>query len=435
MKAKEYCQKTVIIAHYLGLMPKKLRLLAGLLCAGLGATSAISQPSAIAQPGDADLSRAQAYARAAQLEALGRVLFADPSLSASGQIACATCHDPQRSFGPPNGLAVQLGGKDLRQPGIRAVPSLKYLQVIPQFTEHYYESDDEGDDSIDNGPTGGLTWDGRVDRGRDQARIPLLSPFEMANDDAAAVVATVRGVSYAGMLRKIFGDTILDDDDKAFAAITEALEVFQQDYREFYPYSSKYDAYLAGRAVLTKQEAHGLALFNDPNKGNCGNCHRSLRGKDGTPPQFTDYGLIAIGVPRNRDIPANRDPNFFDLGACGPLRTDLASHPEYCGRFVTPTLRNVALRQTFFHNGAVHSLREAIAFYVERDTDPGKWYPRDATGRVQKFDDLPPLYRENVNMEPPFGGHPGDPPTLSAGEIDDVIAFLNTLTDGYEAAH
>ena len=71
-------------------------------------------------------------------------------------------------------LAVQLGGKDMRQPGMRAVPSLKYLQVVPQFTEHYFESDDEGDDSIDNGPTGGLTWDGRVDRGRDQARIPLL---------------------------------------------------------------------------------------------------------------------------------------------------------------------------------------------------------------------------------------------------------------------
>ena len=74
-------------------------------------------------------------------------------------------------------LPVQLGGKDMQQPGMRAVPSLKYLQAVPQFTEHYFESDDEGDDSIDNGPTGGLTWDGRVDRGRDQARIPLCRPL------------------------------------------------------------------------------------------------------------------------------------------------------------------------------------------------------------------------------------------------------------------
>jgi len=386
-----------------------------------------------AQAGAGTLTRPQAYARAAQLAALGRRLFADPSLSVSGRMACTTCHDPSHAFGPPNALPVQFGGADMHQPGQRTVPSLKYLQAVPQFTEHYYESEDEGDDSIDNGPTGGLTWDGRVDRGRDQARIPLLSPFEMANAGAGAVVAKARQAGYADELRKIFGTAIFDDTEKAFAGIVEALEVFQQDYRTFYPYSSKYDAYLAGRAELTPQEIRGLNLFNDPGKGNCGNCHRSQRGRDGTPPQFTDYGLIAIGVPRNRDIPANADPDFFDLGLCGPLRTDLADRAEYCGRFITPTLRNAALRQTFFHNGAVHSLREAVAFYVERDTDPGKWYPRDATGQILKFDDLPQRYRDNINSEPPFGGHPGDRPVLSSSEIDDIVVFLNTLTDDDKA--
>jgi cytochrome c peroxidase len=385
-----------------------------------------------AQDRDPAMSRPQAYARAAELEALGRKLFFDPSLSASGQMACATCHDPQHAFGPTNALAVQLGGADLKQPGVRATPSLKYLQVVPQFTEHYYESEDEGDDSVDNGPTGGLTWDGRADRGRDQARIPLLSPFEMANDAPADVVARVRTGNLAGEFRKIFGDDVFDDADRAFAGIAEALEVFEQDYRSFYPYSSKYDAYLAGKAELTVPEARGLSLFDDENKGNCGNCHRSQPGKDGSPPQFTDYGMIAVGVPRNPAIPVNADPNYFDLGLCGPLRTDLYDHADYCGRFITPTLRNVALRQSFFHNGLVHTLREAIAFYVERDTAPEKWYPRDANGQVLKFDDLPEAYRGNINMEPPFGGHPGDPPALSASEIDDVIAFLNTLTDGYD---
>jgi cytochrome c peroxidase len=402
------------------------RTLLWLVCCGLLAGIGTG-----ARAGDTVLTRPQAYERAAQLAALGAKLFADVSLSASGRMACATCHDADHAYGPPNALAVQLGGADMRMPGLRAVPSLKYLQVVPQFTEHYYESEDEGDDSVDNGPTGGLTWDGRVDRGRDQARIPLLSSFEMANVDAAAVAAKVRQASYADELRKIFGPDIFDDADKAFAGVVEALEAFEQDYRAFYPYSSKYDAYLAGRATLSEPEARGLALFNDPDKGNCGNCHRSQRGKDGTPPQFTDYGMIAIGVPRNRDIPANADPNFFDLGLCGPLRTDLAGRADYCGRFLTPTLRNVALRQSFFHNGAVHTLREAIAFYVERDTDPGKWYPRDAAGRVEKFDDLPPSYRDNVNMEPPFGPRSGNVPALSASEIDEVIAFLNTLTDGY----
>jgi cytochrome c peroxidase len=377
------------------------------------------------------LTRPQAYARAAALQALGRKLFFDASLSGSGRMACSTCHDPKFAFGPPNGRAVQLGGKDLRQPGLRAVPSLTYLQAVPQFTEHYYESDEEGDASVDNGPTGGLTWDGRVDRRRDQARVPLLSPFEMANGGAADVVARVRQASYAGELRKIYGATIFDNPDQAFAAVSEALAVYQQDYAAFYPYSSKYDAFLAGRAQLTPKEARGLDLFNDPAKGNCASCHISARGNDGTPPQFTDYGLIAIGVPRNRDIPANADPAFFDLGACGPLRTDLAGRGEYCGLFRTPSLRNVALRHVFYHNGGEHDLHKAVAFYVERDTAPEKWYPRDASGRVLKFDDLPARYRANVNNEPPFGGKPGDQPALSAAEIDDIVAFLGTLTDGY----
>jgi cytochrome c peroxidase len=410
------------------LMPSALKILSGTML-----HVALFVAVATAQSGDTAMTRSEAYARAAQLETLGRALFFDPSLSASGRMSCATCHDPQHAFGPSNGLAVQLGGKDMQQPGVRTVPSLKYLQAVPPFTEHYFESDDEGDDSIDNGPTGGLTWDGRVNRGRDQARIPLLSPFEMANASPADAVARVRDGPHAGELRKLFGDDVFADPERAFSGIAEALEVFQQDYRAFYSYSSKYDAFLVGRATLTTQEARGLALFDDPEKGNCGNCHRSQRAKDGTPPQFTDYGMIAVGLPRNRAIPANADPNYFDLGLCGPLRTDLSGNHGYCGRFITPTLRNVALRQSFFHNGVVHSLREAVAYYVERDTDPAKWFPQDTAGQVQKFDDLPESYRANVNMEPPFGGRPGDPPTLSASEIDAVVAFLNTLTDGYES--
>ena len=380
---------------------------------------------------DTGLSRAEVFARATALQALGQKIFFDASLSSSGSFSCASCHSPDHGFASPNTLAVQLGGKDRKQAGLRAVPSLKYLQVVPHFTEHYYESEDEGDDSVDNGPTGGLTWDGRVDRGRDQARLPLFSSFEMANENAAALAARARRASYAGELRRLFGKTVFDDNERTVAAVVEALEVFQQDHRLFYPYSSKYDAYLAGTASLTPQEERGLAAFNDPARGNCNGCHRSERDKNGTPPQFTDYGLIGIGVPRNPDIPANADPKFFDLGACGPLRSDLAGRAEYCGLFKTPSLRNVALRQTFFHNGAVHSLRDAVAFYVERDTNPGKWYSHDADGNVRKYDDLPEEYRGNLNNEPPFGERPGSGPALTSAEIDDIVAFLATLTDGY----
>jgi cytochrome c peroxidase len=374
-------------------------------------------------------TRAEIYAKVHEMTEIGRALFSDPALSASGTIACVTCHDRHAAYGPPNALAVQLGGIDGRQPGLRAVPSLRYLQAVPAFTEHYYESEDEGDPTIDNGPTGGLTWDGRVDRGRDQARLPLLSPFEMANPSEAAVAASAARSFSAPALRKTFGAKVFDDPAKAFAAIIESLEAYEQSAPDFYPYSSKYDSYLAGAATLTEEEARGLALFNDPAKGNCAHCHRSARGNDGTAPQFSDFGFNAVGVPRNPAIPANADPAYFDLGLCGPLRTDFRDRPEYCGQFRTPTLRNVALRQVFFHNGAMHSLEQVMDFYAERDTDPGKWYRRAADGMVEKFDDLPAKYRENVNVEPPFDRHPGEAPALSPAERADIIAFLKTLTD------
>jgi cytochrome c peroxidase len=398
----------------------------------LGAAPAAGSSALGAALPQGGMTRAEVRRRVAVLAALGRRLFFDARLSDSGRQACASCHDPQHAFGPPNAAAVQLGGPDLRQPGLRAVPSLKYLQVVPAFTEHFFDNEDEADESVDNGPTGGLTWDGRVDRGHTQAPIPLLSPFEMANASPDAVVARALQAGYGQDLEAIFGAPILEDRSAVFAAIVKAFEVFEQDWRTFYPYSSKYDAYLAGLTALTPAEARGLELFDDPDKGNCAGCHISERGNDGTPPQFTDFGLIALGLPRNPEIPANADPAFFDLGVCGPLRTDFRDRDEYCGLFRTPSLRNVATRRTFFHNGVIHSLREAAEFYATRDTNPERWYPRGSDGSVRKFNDLPPRYWKNLSEEPPFDGREsGGPPALTEAEIDDLVAFLGTLTDGW----
>jgi len=249
--------------------------------------------------------------------------------------------------------------------------------------------------------------------------------------DAAAVAARLRAGKHAQTLREVFGADILERDEVAFQAALMALEVFQETPSEFYPYSSKYDAFLRRQVKLSEQEARGLRLFNDPAKGNCAACHPSAISADGVFPAFSDFGFIALGVPRNRKLAVNADPAFFDMGLCGPDRTDLKARAEYCGLFRTPGLRNVAQRKTFFHNGAFHSLEEVLRFYVQRDSNPGKWYPRKADGSIDKFDDLPARYRDNVNMEPPFGGAPGSKPTLSEAEIRDVIAFLKTLNDGY----
>jgi cytochrome c peroxidase len=378
------------------------------------------------------MSRQEARRQAQALAALGRALFADPRLSASGRLACASCHSPDHAFGPPNALAVQIGGSDMRQPGRRAVPSLRYLQSVPQFTEHLFESDDEADESIDNGPSGGLTWDGRVDTAHAQARIPLLSPIEMGNGSPDEVVSRALAAGYGPTLATICGSGVPGDREALFRALLEAFEAYEQDWRSFYPYSSKYDFYLAGRATRTRREARGLRLFEDPAKGNCASCHVSKRAADGTPPQFTDYGMVALGVPRNPEIPANADPAYYDLGLCGPLRTDFRRRAAYCGLFRTPSLRNVATRRVFFHNGAMHSLRDAVAFYATRDTDPDRWYPKRPDGSIASYDDLPRPYRTNLHKGPPFGGKPGGKAALNDEEIDAIVTFLQTLTDGWQ---
>src|SRR6516225_11249974 len=98
----------------------KVAFIAALLVAGLG--------TAPAQSPEGGLSRAEVYRQARALAAIGRQMFSDPALSASGKQSCASCHSPAHAYGPPNDLAVQLGGADMKHHGTRAVPSLRYLR-------------------------------------------------------------------------------------------------------------------------------------------------------------------------------------------------------------------------------------------------------------------------------------------------------------------
>lgn len=364
--------------------------------------------------------------------ALGRSLFFDQSLSASGRMACATCHSATAAYAPPNGRAVQLGGAHLDRAGTRAVPTLRYtLNRTPiWFHEHASAIGERLTES--EPPAGGLTWDGRFDHLRDQAAFPLLNADEMANRDPAAVVAKLRAAPYASAFRSAFGRDVLSDTRSAYAAALEAIETFELDDPSFHPFTSKFDAYLDGAAQLTFQERNGKKLFDDPKRGGCALCHIDAAGANGAHPVFTDYQFEALAVPRNGEIPANRNPHYYDLGLCGPLRRDQASTATYCGLFKTPTLRNVATRRAFFHNGKYHTLRDALRFYVQRDTDPKKWYPVDHTGAVQTYDDIPARYRSNVDVtDPPLASERGGKPVWSEHDIDDVIAFLKTLDDGY----
>jgi len=351
--------------------------------------------------------------------ALGEKIFSDVSLSASGRQACASCHSADEAHAPANNLPVQLGGALSDQQGKRSAPSINYLSFNTAFF-----FDREGT------PTGGFFWDGRATSLLDQAGQPFLGAIEMANTSKADVVAKLARATYADEFKRVFGADILARPDDAFDRITLALQQYQKEDTKFRPFSSKYDEFLRGRAALSPQETRGLALFNNPSKGNCSGCHPSGKAADGSFPLFTDFTYDNLGVPRNPALARNADPAYFDLGLCE--RADLADRTDLCGAFKVPSLRNVALRRAYFHNGRFSTLKDVVTFYVQRDTQPEKWYPRKADGTVDKFDDLPARYRANVNTtEVPYNRRPGDAPALSDAEVDDVVAFLKTLSDGY----
>jgi cytochrome c peroxidase len=406
LAAARFSRRTLVIA-VLAMLTVGLR--------GIDAAAAAEPPS----PGTSAIA------------ALGKKIFFDASLSRSGRMSCSTCHSPAHAYGPPNGLAVQLGGPGMDRQGARAVPALRYvLNRTPVWGKTFIANPAERILEGDESPVGGFGWDGRFNTLHEQAAFPLLAMNEMAAADSREIAAKLQRTSYADDFRKVFGAQIFDDWRRAYAAALTAIERFELEDPSFHPYTSKYDDYLDGKAQLSDQERRGLTLFDDPKSGNCASCHLDRKGMDGSHPVFTNYQFETLGVPRNPEISTNAVPGYFDQGLCGPLREDQAAQSKYCGMFKTPTLRNVATRRAFFHNGRFHTLKDALRFYVQRDTDPRLWYPAASSGRVNKFDDLPASSRGNVDIiDEPLTRGEGATPAWTDPEIDDVIAFLQTLSD------
>ncbi|GMG92247.1 cytochrome c peroxidase [Cupriavidus metallidurans] len=359
------------------------------------------------------------------LVALGKRAFFDPRLSMPRGQSCASCHDPARAFSPtlPDGGKRGPGVPQGSRPGhfsLRNPPSLLYVRYVPR--RHFYQDDDAPAAS----PFGGLFADGRADTLAEQIRGPLLDPNEMNNGSPARLLRNVNDTDLAPAMAAQFGPAVRKDPQAMLRALGAALQAYMQS-DEMAPFTSRFDDYLRRRTPLAPQEMRGLALFKNPDKGNCMSCH-TLSDTASRPERslFTDFGYDAIAVPRNRALPANRDPRHFDNGLCATARTLRWPDPDqWCGYVRTPGLRNVAVRQRFMHNGVFTTLRDAVAFYNTRSIDPGKWY---AGGKT--FDDVPVAYRDNINVNsPPMNRRPDMPAALTEGEIDDIVAFLRTLTD------
>ncbi len=336
---------------------------------------------------------------------LGALVFADPSLSRPAGQGCVDCHAPNTAFRDPESDRSTSMGAVAGRFGSRNAPSAMYARFVPPL--HY--------DAATHGWVGGLFWDGRASSLEQQAGMPMLHPLEMNNPDKASVVEAIRRARYADRFREVFGRAALDDVDAAFGHVTEALAAYERT-ATFAPFSSKYDRYLAGQATLLPDEQRGLAIFEDPRRGNCASCHPSRPGADGSPPLFTTFGYANLGIPRYgnskflvQPAPFNPDGDrYVDHG----LMTTVGD-PAQDGKFRIPTLRNAARTAPYGHNGYFENLQYMVDFLATRDVgsaDPAvKWAAPEVPATVD---------REHV-------GHLG----LSPRDIDDVVAFLGTLTD------
>ncbi len=334
-------------------------------------------------------------------EQLGKLLFFEKSLSTPPGQDCSFCHDPSAGFADPDrDLPVSRGAR----PGIygnRNDMTIAYAAYIPPL-----QYDEE--ESI---WFGGLFWDGRANDLLEQAAGPPLNPLEMANPDTITIAESLRKLDYADLFSDVFGPGALSEAVQAFTFMLEAIAAYEQS-SEVSPFDSKYDLWLKGEAELTESEMRGLQLFVSEEKGNCDACHPSFPTVEGVGPLFTDYTYDNLGVPSNPEnpfylLPEDLNPDGFDFVDLGLGETVM--DPGENGKFRVPTLRNIAITAPYMHNGVFKTLFEVIAFYNTRDIAP--WPAPEVAENVNK-DELGNLQLTNQ-------------------EIEDLVAFLTTLTDGW----
>jgi cytochrome c peroxidase len=322
-----------------------------------------------------------------QKATLGNLLFNDVTLSNPAGQACATCHVASAAFAENKAVSVGVTGSL----GTRNAPTLMYNKYTPAFREF----------DVQGAWVGGQFWDGRANSIQEQALGPLLNPIEM-NNTRATLAKNLRNVKYLTLFTKIYGDEILKNDDLLINAATDALSEFQVT-DTLSPFTSKFDYAEKGLIKLTEQEQLGRKIYE---KNMCTDCHAGIAEDKQI---FTNFRFHNIMVPPNPAIPG--DETTPDAGLANNPNLNVAQKKSSAGQFKTPTLRNIALTAPYMHNGVFTTLKEVVEFYNDME-DRERWGPTP--------------FAENSSqlLNTKLG--------LSAQEIDALVAFLKTLTDGYE---
>jgi len=415
-------------------------------------------------------------------EQLGKAIFFDINLSINQNQSCAVCHTPEAGWTGPisevNAAGSVYPGSIEGRFGNRKPPSSAYATPSPIL--HFVVEKPNNKNKREALFIGGNFWDGRAtgeklgNPAADQAQGPFLNPLEQGLPDSACVVYRVCMPVVPGDYPTLFKDDwrpglcsiswpndielacasegariVLSDEDRAKAdqAYDEiALSIAEYEgSAEVNAYTSKFDYFLRGMATLSKQEKMGLNLFKS--KAKCANCHILDPGPAGEPPLLTDFTFDNLGVPRNPENP------FYDQIQFNPfpdgedwidegLGAFLATRPEYeqfadanYGKQKVPTLRNVDKRpypefeKAYAHNGYFKSLKSIVHFYNTRDTKPVCPDPFTKEADALALNCWPePEVAANVNTSE-LGNL-----RLTDAQEDAIVAFMQTLSDGYTGA-
>lgn len=411
--------------------------------------------------------------------ALGKLIFFDKNLSANRTQSCATCHAAGVGFTGPDSMtnaggAIYQGALPHRF-GNRKPPTAAYAGDSPVL--HW--------DEAEGGWFGGMFWDGRAtgsvlgDPLAEQAQGPFLNPLEQAIANPEVLCVRVKQAEYAGLFEEVWGAGSLDcakDVIGTYERIGRSVAAYERS-SEVNPFSSKFDLFwdratAAGKDVtkikcgmgggmgggamgcpgggpngwasyrnlgLTDAELQGLAVFNDPNRADCASCHSLQPGPAGYP-LFTDFGYDNLGIPKNPANPFYHMPkkwnpdgqNWLDYGLGGFLKSAGYAPEVYepeLGKFKVPTLRNVDLRpspdmvKAYGHNGYFKSLDEIVFFYHWRAMMDNGCMGGGMGGGCGGMQDMFPPPEVDQNRTPLS--------MFPRPQVDNIVAFLKTLSDGY----
>jgi cytochrome c peroxidase len=287
----------------------------------------------------------------AETIALGRRLYYDRVLSGDNTISCASCHSPETGFTDRNSPSIGVGGKK----GTRHSPTV----INSAYNELQF-------------------WDGRAPSLEEQAKGPIANPVEMATTHDAAVARLQADPKYVALFKQAWGTDRITID-----LVVKSIASFE---RTVLCGDSDFDRFLYGhdKTALSESAQRGLKLFTDPKKGNCSVCH-TIGEK---------YALFTDNKFHNLGIGADLQGKLNDLG-----RFDQTKNDADTGAFKTPTLRNIAQRAPYFHDGSFPTVKDALGHYIGGG---------------------------NANAHLDKEIHELD--FLSFDERDDILAFLNSLT-------